>query len=180
MRRKGVWPSRGRGLTGMWIMRLWTVHPLYLDGPALVALWREGLLAKAVLSGRTRGYRRHPQLERFRNAPAPLAAINSYLAAVLAEAKDRGYAFDGGKLDLPAAKVELAATDGQLLFEWAHLLAKLRERSPAVYERWRGLESPAPHPLFRLVPGPVEPWERGPGRAPLKRRAALPGAGPPE
>lgn len=43
-------------------MRLWSLHPQYLDAKGLVALWREGLLAQAVLAGQTRGYKRHPQL----------------------------------------------------------------------------------------------------------------------
>lgn len=142
-------------------MRLWTLHPKYLDSRGLVALWREGLLAKAVLSGETRGYRRHPQLLRFRTHPDPLAAVNAYLAAVLTEAEGRGFAFDRSKISPPSFEIELAATSGQLLFEWAHLLAKLKARSPEVHERWRGLASPLPHPLFRLRPGPVEPWEKG-------------------
>ena len=37
-------------------MRLWTLHPKYLDPQGLVALWREALLARAVLQGKTRGY----------------------------------------------------------------------------------------------------------------------------
>jgi hypothetical protein len=45
-------------------MRLWSVHPKYLDARGLVALWREGLLAQAVLRGRTSGYVRHPQLRK--------------------------------------------------------------------------------------------------------------------
>ncbi|MGP1680491.1 MAG: pyrimidine dimer DNA glycosylase/endonuclease V [Giesbergeria sp.] len=36
-------------------MRLWSLHPQYLDSKALVALRREGLLAQAVLAGLTRG-----------------------------------------------------------------------------------------------------------------------------
>jgi hypothetical protein len=47
-------------------MRLWTLHPRYLDARGLVALWREALLAQKVLQGATRGYRHHPQLARFR------------------------------------------------------------------------------------------------------------------
>ena len=61
-------------------MRLWTLHPRYLDAAGLVALWREGLLARAVLRGKTRGYRHHPQLERFRCHASPRSAINRYLA----------------------------------------------------------------------------------------------------
>ena len=38
-------------------MRLWSLRPKYLDSQGLVALWREGLLAQAVLRGKTRGYR---------------------------------------------------------------------------------------------------------------------------
>ena len=36
-------------------MRLWSLHPRYLDAKGLVALWREGLLAQAVLKGQTKG-----------------------------------------------------------------------------------------------------------------------------
>ena len=64
-------------------MRLWSIHPKYLDRQGLIALWREALLAQAVLSGKTRGYRNHPQLERFRNHPAPLSAISLYLDGLL-------------------------------------------------------------------------------------------------
>jgi len=75
-------------------LRLWTVHPKYLDARGLVALWREALLAKRVLEGRTRGYRHHPQLTRFRAHPDPVAAIDAYLAGVYEEACRRGYRFD--------------------------------------------------------------------------------------
>src|SRR5690606_10288867 len=79
-------------------MRLWSIHPKYLDAKGLVALWREALLARAVLRGRTRGYRHHPQLDRFRSHASPRSAINAYLAAVHAEASARGYAFDRAKV----------------------------------------------------------------------------------
>lgn len=37
-------------------MRLWSIHPRYLDTKGLVALWRETLLlAQAVLFGNTKG-----------------------------------------------------------------------------------------------------------------------------
>ena len=79
-------------------MRLWSVHPRYLDARGLVALWREALLAKAVLGGRTKGYRQHPQLTRFRAHPAPRLAINAYLQAIHEEATARGYHFDRRKI----------------------------------------------------------------------------------
>src|SRR5665213_874155 len=58
-------------------MRLWTLHPRYLDAQGLVAAWREALLAQKVLEGATRGYTRHPQLIRFQSHPKPLEAIKS-------------------------------------------------------------------------------------------------------
>jgi len=140
-------------------MRLWTLHPSYLDSAGLVAAWREGLLAKAVLAGRTRGYRHHPQLERFRLATRPLDAIDTYLVALLEEADRRGYCFDGRKLR-EVRRVRIEATRGQLAYEWAHLLAKLRRRAPDRYEHCRRLRRPRAHPLFTLVAGPVAHWER--------------------
>lgn len=146
-------------------MRLWSLHPRYLDAQGLVALWREGLLARAVLRGETRGYRHHPQLERFRACGAPRAAIDAYLAAVHAEALSRGYAFDRGKIGRVREVAPLALTTGQLRHEWEHLLRKLAARSPQVHARWSGLANPRCHPLFRCRAGGVEPWERaGPVR----------------
>jgi hypothetical protein len=140
-------------------MRLWTLHPKYLDPQGLVALWREALLAQRVLEGRTRGYRNHPQLLRFTYAADPLAAIGSYLGAVLNEATDRGYAFNAALIVTTQQHPTLLATDGQLRFEAGHLRSKLAARSPDLVRRVtkRRLE---PHPLFRVVPGPLEPWEK--------------------
>lgn len=140
-------------------MRLWSLHPRYLDAQGLVALWREALLAQAVLRGRTKGYRRHPQLERFKAHAAPKAAIAGYLAAVRAEARARGYAFDGSKVGRRRA-AGMTVSAGQLAYEWRHLRAKLRRRAPAVLARWRSVKRPDPHPCFRVRPGGVSPWER--------------------
>jgi hypothetical protein len=141
-------------------MRLWTLHPRHLDAAGLVALWREALLAQAVLRGRTRGYRHHPQLERFRAADRPVAAIATYLDAVRAEATRRGYRFDARRVGRARTAERIAATSGQIRHEREHLARKLRRRAPAA---WRELTKAArvrPHPLFRIVPGPVETWER--------------------
>jgi hypothetical protein len=142
-------------------MRLWTLHPKYLDPQGLVALWREGLLAQRVLEGRTRGYRHHPQLQRFRDSPDPLAAIASYLRAVLAEATLRGYAFNASLIATDRQHAAMPATDGQLRFEALHLRSKLAIRNPdfVPHARTRLLD---PHPLFRIVRGPLEAWERAP------------------
>jgi len=144
-------------------MRLWTLHPRYLDPQGLVALWREALLARAVLRGETSGYRHHPQLHRFQAHATPRSAINAYLASVLAEAEARGYAFNRTKVGPVRGRPRLGSTIGQLEYEWQHLLRKLRARSPAFHRRWRGMSAPEPHPVFRIRPGPVEPWERRTG-----------------
>lgn len=146
-------------------MRLWSLHPKYLDAQGLVALWREALLAKAVLRGETRGYTRHPQLERFRSHPQPRLAINAYLAAVHAEAARRGYAFDRSKLGPVRAVRVVSVSAGQLAHEWDHLQRKLAMRSPAVHALWRDVAKPACHPLFRRRAGPVASWERAAGDA---------------
>lgn len=141
-------------------MRLWTLHPHHLDGRGLVALWREGLLARAVLCGQTKGYTRHPQLERFQAQPAPVAAMDAYLAIVCDEADARGYRFDRAKLAAPPRGLRLPASDGQLDHEWRHLLAKLERRDPERLAGCRGIARPDPHPLFDVLPGPIAPWER--------------------
>jgi hypothetical protein len=141
-------------------MRIWTLHPRYLDPQGLVALWRESLLARAVLRGKTAGYRHHPQLHRFLQHTSPITAINSYLAEVLSEARLRGYSFDGTKVGPIRSRVSLGSTEGQLRYEWQHLLRKLKTRSPAHHRRLRGVIRPEAHPLFRISVGPTESWER--------------------
>jgi hypothetical protein len=141
-------------------MRLWTLHPRYLDPQGLVALWREALLARAVLRGETRGYKHHPQLERFSSHPSPRLAINSYLAAVHAESVLRGYSFARSKIGPVRAVPPFATTTGQMSCEWEHLLHKLSVRSPVLFTQWQKLDRPACHPLFRSHPGPVASWER--------------------
>lgn len=196
-------------------MRIWSLHPSHLDRMGLVACWRETLLAQAVLAGRTKGYRNHPQLDRFRAQPEPLDAVGAYLSAVADEARARGYRFDASRIlrapgtatvaggrtaagtpadaaqgtaaramvtdpgesahapegdagaapatgrgaSHPNAAGTIPVTLGQLDFEWAHLGRKLRERSPEQAARWE-IETPTAHPLFRVVPGDIESWER--------------------
>ncbi|OAN43337.1 pyrimidine dimer DNA glycosylase/endonuclease V [Microbacterium sp. H83] len=143
-------------------MRIWSLHPRYLDRQGLVACWRETLLAQAVLAGRTRGYLAHPQLQRFRAAHDPLQALGAYLGGVADEADLRGYRFDRARIDRSdAGEAEvLPVTTGQVSWEWSHLTAKLAERSPDVLRRWSTVGAPEPHPLFRLIDGPIESWER--------------------
>jgi len=141
-------------------MRLWSLHPRYLDPRGLVALWREALLAQAVLRGRTRGYTHHPQLARFRSASAPIRSIATYLRAVHTEAARRGYHFDAGKIARGGRTDNMPVTRGQLDYEWDHLRKKLKRRSPTWLSTLKLRTRPAPHPLFCVVPGAVEEWEK--------------------
>ena len=138
-------------------MRLWSIHPKYLDPQGLVALWREALLAQAVLAGLTKGYHHHPQLIRFAEHHSPLRAIGTYLHFVVQEAQARGYSFNDTKILQPGSRIRLTVSTGQIDYEFSHLHAKLRVRSP----HWPvGPNSGQPHPMFKLLPGPVATWER--------------------
>jgi len=141
-------------------VRLWSLHPKYLDSQGLVALWREALLARAVLRGETKGYKHHPQLERFSSHASPRSAINAYLRSVYEEAVERGYAFDARKIGPKRTVERISVPRGQILYEWAHLSRKLSERSPEVHARWRDVSEPTNHPLFRVRAGSVAAWER--------------------
>lgn len=141
-------------------MRLWSLHPVLLDRAALVAGWREALLAQAVLVGATRGYTHHPQLERFRAVPDPTAAIGHYLCCLQSEATARGYRFDATRIRrVDAANPAIAVTDGQLAFELEHLRRKVAQRASAWLQRLPAA-SPAAAPSFTVVPGPIASWER--------------------
>lgn len=141
-------------------MRLWSIHPRYLDPQGLVALWREALLARAVLRGQTKGYRFHPQLERFKAHPTPRAAISMYLDAVRQEAISRGYEFDATKVGRGSSGIRIPVSSGQIEFEWEHLLRKLSKRSPARYRELRAVRRPRIHPFMRRRAGEIEAWER--------------------
>ena len=156
-------------------MRLWTLHPKYLDRAGLVSLWREALLAQAVLRGETRGYRRHPQLIRFRNQPEPPASLGAYLREVFREAARRGYHFNGGKINRDLPVEAITVTKGQLLYERGHLLAKLTRRDGAAALVLASAREPDHHPLFVICPGEVEAWERVGGRENSRGKGSSPG-----
>jgi Pyrimidine dimer DNA glycosylase len=141
-------------------MRLWSLHPSLLDPKGLVALWREALLAQKVLQGMTKGYRSHPQLARFQQSRSPLTAILAYLWAVHDEACRRGYSFDASKIARRRQLRTLTVPQGQLDFEVRHLKTKIRLRDPKRYRDLCRLRKIRPHPLFIVVAGEIEPWER--------------------
>jgi hypothetical protein len=141
-------------------MRIWSLHPKYLDTKGLVALWRETLLAKDVLEGKTKGYKNHPQLIRFKNSGNALGCINQYLNVVYEESLNRGYCFDRNKFNAPAKPSTLTVTSGQMEYEKAHLLKKLEIRDPSRFQQLILQSTVEPHPLFKIIDGEVEEWEK--------------------
>lgn len=140
-------------------MRIWSIHPKYLDTKGLVALWRETLLAKHVLEGRTKGYLNHPQLSRFKTCTNPLLAINQYLDEVYKEAQVRQYNFNSAKFEKAPGQMTLTVTEEQVKYEFKHLLKKLKERDVGKYNTLSGTSNIDTHPIFTTIPGSVEPWE---------------------
>jgi hypothetical protein len=140
-------------------MRIWSLHPKYLDTKGLVALWREALLAKKVLEGKTQGYRNHPQLNRFKQTENPGEAINHYLSEIYSEAVKRNYHFNIQKINWDFEENKLTVTTGQVDYEVRHLLAKLKVRDIKRYKELSSKSAFDIHPMFRLVKGDIEKWE---------------------
>jgi len=141
-------------------MRLWSLHPSLLDRAGLVALWREALLAQTVLAGTTKGYRHHPQLDRFRQSHNPTRAIASYLWSVADEAKERGYHFDVSRIAAPRGMFTIPVTNGQLAYELTHLKKKLHQRDLKRLQLISKREPVKVNSTFKAVEGPKAPWER--------------------
>ena len=140
-------------------MRIWSIHPKYLDAKGLVALWREALLAQKVLQGETNGYKNHPQLIRFRQTKNPIGAIAVYLRAVVEEATARGYNFDSSKISNKSFRSSIQVTSEQIKYEFKHLLNKLKIRDPKLYQKYKSVKAISLHPMFVEVDGDVEDWE---------------------
>lgn len=140
-------------------MRIWSIHPKYLDTKGLVALWRETLLAKHVLENKTKGYKNHPQLNRFKNCEQPLHAINYYLSIVQEEAGKRGYQFNRNKIEWSFDQCTIAVTNGQVEYEIEHLKNKLQQRDTAKLKEIISIKRIEAHPLFKVIKGRIEDWE---------------------
>ena len=140
-------------------MRLWSIHPEYLDQKGLIALWREALLAKNVLMNHTKGYKNHSQLTRFKNAAHPLHCINQYLEGVYQESLKRGYHFNSEKFSTPSEQATITVNSKQIAFEMQHLLKKLKVRDPERYFSLLKVTEIKSHPLFVIIDGDIESWE---------------------
>ncbi len=141
-------------------MRLWSISPEYLDTKGLLANWREGLLARKVLLGKTVGYRNHPQLIRFKKQNDPISAIDSYLNFIVDESVRRGYRFDSTKIGNARYEHIMTVTKGQLEYEFSHLMHKLEVRDPERHDRLAGSSEVKANRLFRIIQGEKEAWEK--------------------
>jgi len=144
-------------------MRLWSIHPKYLDRQGLLACWREGLLALSVArKGFVGAYSNHPQLERFKKTADPEKAIARFVFGVSKEMKARGY--KPKAILAPMSMRKIPVTTGQLSFEFVHLQRKLAKRSrkkflensKAAVEK----KTPSANPVFVAVKGKMESWEK--------------------
>jgi len=142
-------------------MRLWSLHPKYLDARGLTSLWREGILAMTILSGGTKKLKHSSQLDRFKKHPKPIAAINTYLLTILEDAVLRGYRFDSSKIQKEQyTRHKIPVSKGQIMYEFNHLLKKLKRRAPKQAKELKQLTSLSTHPLFYIVEGGIADWER--------------------
>lgn len=140
-------------------MRLRSIHPKYLDSKWLVALWREWLLAKKVLEWNTKGYKNHPQLDRFKKSKKPLENINTYLSALIIEADIRSYKFDASKLEITRNNNKIKVTHSQIKYEFQHLLKKLKTRDPKKHDKIKSIKNIEIHPIFEIIEWEIESWE---------------------
>lgn len=140
-------------------MRIWSIHPKYLDTKGLVALWRETLLAKYVLEGKTKGYKNHPQLIRFKNTDSPINSINIYLTSVYDEALTRNFKFDNSKFQKQKINTKITVNNMQIRHEFNHLLEKLKIRDIAKFKNIENIVQIEPHPMFIIIEGEIEEWE---------------------
>jgi len=141
-------------------MRLWSLHPKYLDRAWLLACWREWLLAKNVLEGNTKWYKNHPQLNRFKRLDNPIGWINAFLSQILMESKNRWYNFSDSKINKMYREWMIEVTIWQVEFEKKHLLNKLSVRDLKRFKILSESELLEINPIFKIIEWQVESWER--------------------
>ena len=116
-------------------------------------------MAQKVLLGKTKGYKNHPQLVRFKETENSAEAIANYLRYVADEADKRNYKFNREKIFKNSPCKSIAITEGQLEYEFRHLLSKLKTRDPFLHKKLKSNTKINPHPLFTKVEGGIEKWE---------------------
>ena len=148
-------------------MRIWTLHPRFLDRQGLLGQWREALQAKNALLDphHSSNVCHERQLRRFKAAKIQaLSCMGVYLHAVADEMILRGYKPNVSLIPYYVGTPSLIpVTQGQVNFEIAHLMAKLTERDPSrllPLSKIRVLMSNQLNPIFKEVGGDIESWEK--------------------
>jgi len=141
-------------------MRLWSIHPKYLDVKGLSGLWREALLARKILKKQTKAYKNHPQMNRFKELKRPLPAIDTYLKHIYDESCDRGYCFNRKKFGNRFRKSKINVKKGQIDYEFKILKKRLKIRAKDKYKELLKVKKIESNPLFRIIKGKIESWEK--------------------
>jgi Pyrimidine dimer DNA glycosylase len=148
-------------------MRLWSFDPSCLDQRGLCGLWREVLVGlRAFEKGPGAPWYNHPQLTRFKQHPNGLGVLAEYAEYVLNEGHKRGYKFNARHLDpyLELYDVNftgaIQVTEGQFGYEIEHFMRKLAIREPIRYTNYLNEPKFSPHPIFTIVDGDIESWEK--------------------
>jgi Pyrimidine dimer DNA glycosylase len=143
-------------------MRLWTIDPIYLDTKGLVAAWREGLLAKKVLEGKTSGYKNHPQLVRFFERDDPIVMITKYLNEIYKEAKKRRFKFNYSKISNVIVNTNemISTSNKQIEYEFELLKSKLEKRDLKKLNEIKDEVIIKINRTFKRRIGTIENWER--------------------
>ena len=137
-------------------MRIWSIDLKYLDSKRLNAVWRETLLAKKVLEGKTKGYKNHPQLNRFKAHKEPLKAINLYLLYIYQESLNRGYKYNKNKINwdlISNCQINtIPVSTGQISYDLKLLENKLNQNL--------NVEQINIVPIFKTYTGNIEKFEK--------------------
>lgn len=144
-------------------MRIWSLHPKYLDKKELIDSWNDGLRTIGILTRNHQGSIFRPELSRFRSQSEPIIAVEKYLLSIANEAKRRGYMVDIRKLPSIPVVVshKIPVSSGQIEYEWRQLMHVLAGRSPGFLRRIEYSPSHDINPIFYKRPGhDIETWEK--------------------
>lgn len=156
-------------------MRLWSFHPSYLDNIGLARLYNEGIGGIRAIRGEQKMHLNHPQLTRFKVCcdNHTYIILSAYLRVVHNELELRGMVNDGKfKHDLLLNYLfqntkdlfNITVNSSQINGEIVHFINKTKtQKGRYINDNLKqaiAAKNILPHPLFTVVPGPVESWEK--------------------
>jgi len=136
-------------------VRLWTIHPRYLDDEALREAWRDGLNLRRALKIGSKAAEPCPDAAPWiAESRQPVRALDLYLHAIHGEARRRGRSFDASKLGPVDTKTKIPIPSSWVSADWRDLRAIVAKRSPGFFPRIESVQRPHCHPAFRRVSTP--------------------------